>query len=140
MCTAGQYQYKPYIQTHKEEAGECIDCETPCEQCSWCRDKFYPNKNPSAKQANCEYPKGITQIDKDRAKHPGAYFCMKCYQTNFSPAHVEDLTSIEQYVENQRGMIVNKPEGKFDTNKNVIFNFDQNRDMRLKLEAKFAMT
>ena len=65
---------------------------------------------------------------------------MKCYQTNFSPAHVEDLTSIEQYVENQRGMIVNKPEGKFDTNKNVIFNFDQNRDMRLKLEAKFAMT
>lgn len=111
--------------------GECVSCERPCEQCAKCEDG----------QKNCNYPKEINGVaitpNPAVEKHPSAYFCTKCYQDNFYPQHIDDLSDAKAYVINYQGMIVNSPfinakKGEkymFNSNKNELISF-KNKDPR----------
>ena len=45
---------------------------------------------------------------------PSAYFCIKCYQDNFWPKHIDDLADVRDYIFNYQAMIHNKPIMKTD--------------------------
>lgn len=106
---------------YPKRTGECVDCEKPCEQCRKCNKEYnYETKEDAEK--NCAFPltldngAPVSSADHDRAKHPSAYFCTKCFADSFFPAHITDLTDIEMYVSETNNMLDNLPKDEYYNN------------------------
>ena len=61
-------------------------------------------------------------------KHPSAYFCTKCYQDNFYPEHIDDLSDVRDYIFNYQGMIANEPFMKRDGDRPEQYDFSSNKN------------